>query len=41
MTSYIVKNKIEDPESLKLFNWEGYEYNDQLSTEDEWVFTRG
>jgi cytoplasmic iron level regulating protein YaaA (DUF328/UPF0246 family) len=41
MTSYIVKNKINDPESLKLFDWEGYEYNDQLSKRDQWVFTRG
>jgi cytoplasmic iron level regulating protein YaaA (DUF328/UPF0246 family) len=41
MTSYIVKNKINDPESLKLFDWEGYEYNDQLSKEDHWVFSRG
>ena len=41
MTSYIVKNRIDDPDSLKLFNWEGYEYNDQLSKEDNWVFTRG
>ncbi len=41
MTSYIVKNRITDPESLKLFDWEGYEYNDNLSDNDNWVFTRG
>ncbi len=41
MTSYIVKNKIEDPESLKLFDWEGYEYNENLSNNENWVFTRG
>jgi cytoplasmic iron level regulating protein YaaA (DUF328/UPF0246 family) len=41
MTSYIVKNKINDPDSLKLFDWKGYEYNDQLSKGDNWVFTRG
>ena len=41
MTSYIVKNRIEDPESLKLFDLEGYEYNDKLSNDDNWVFTRG
>jgi len=41
MTSYIVKNKINDPESLKLFDWEGYEFNDWLSEGDNWVFTRG
>jgi len=41
MTSYIVKNKISDPESLKLFDWEGYEFNTRLSEDDNWVFTRG
>jgi len=41
MTSYIVKNKVKDPESLKLFDWEGYEYNDTLSKGDNLVFTRG
>lgn len=41
MTSYIVKNRIKDPDSLKLFDWEGYEYNDKLSEGDNWVFTRG
>ncbi len=41
MTSFIVKNKIQDPEELKLFNWEGYEYNDRQTQGDQWVFTRG
>jgi cytoplasmic iron level regulating protein YaaA (DUF328/UPF0246 family) len=41
MTSFIIKNKINDPDSLKLFDWEGYEYNDKLSKDDQWVFTRG
>lgn len=40
MTSYIVKNRINDPDSLKLFDVEGYEYNDNLSKGDQWVFTR-
>ena len=41
MTSYIVKNKITDPEKMKLFNCDGYEYNDNLTKDDQWVFTRG
>ena len=41
MTSYIVKNKIIDANQLKLFNMDGYEYNDRLSNGDHWVFTRG
>lgn len=41
MTSYIVKNRIQNADKLKLFNLDGYEYNDQLSKGDQWVFTRG
>ena len=41
MTSYIIKNKISDHEKLKLFDIDGYYFNDRLSRENEWVFTRG
>lgn len=41
MSAYILKNRIENPEELKLFNEDGYSFNDQLSKGDEWVFTRG
>jgi len=41
MVRYIIKNKITDPEGLKLFDEEGYSYNDQLSGADKWIFTRG
>ena len=41
MTRFIVQNKITDPNQIKLFDIEGYYYNDRLSTEFEWVFTRG
>jgi cytoplasmic iron level regulating protein YaaA (DUF328/UPF0246 family) len=41
MVSYIVKNRIHNPEEIKLFDTDGYYYNDQLSKGDEWVFTRG
>lgn len=41
MTSYIIKNRIKDPEQMKLFDVDGYYYNDNLSNENEWVFTRG
>lgn len=40
MAHYIVKNKITDPEDLKGFDVDGYSFNDQLSSELEWVFTR-
>lgn len=41
MTRYIIQNKINNPEELKKFNEEDYEYNEALSSEKEWVFTRG
>ena len=41
MSRYIIQNKINNPEELKAFNEDGYEYNEELSTEKEWVFTRG
>ncbi|MBI9035947.1 MAG: peroxide stress protein YaaA [Bacteroidales bacterium] len=40
MTRYIIQNRISDPEQLKLFNEDGYSYNEQLSKEDKLVFTR-
>jgi len=41
MTAYIIKNRIENPEELKMFSEDGYLFNDQMSKGDEWVFTRG
>ena len=40
MTRYIIDNRIDDPEQLKLFDAEGYFYNENLSTEDKWIFCR-
>ena len=40
MANYIIENQIEDPEKLKLFDIDKYEYSEQLSTADEWVFIR-
>lgn len=40
MSRYIIDNKITDPEQLKLFDYEGYFYNDQLSKGNNWMFTR-
>lgn len=41
MTRFIIQNKITDPQQIKLFDLAGYFYNDPLSSENEWVFTRG
>ena len=39
MTRYILKNRIESPEALKDFEWEGFAYNEQESTPERMVFT--
>ncbi len=41
MTRFIIQNKLTDPAQIKLFDLEGYYYNDNLSRDTEWVFTRG
>lgn len=38
MTRHIIKNRIEDPEDLKHFTWEGFRYSDTMSEENRWVF---
>ena len=41
MTRYILKNRIEDPQALKAFQWEGFEFNERLSDEKKLIFTNG
>lgn len=40
MSRFIIENNITDPEEFKAFDSEGYYFNNQLSGENEWVFTR-
>ncbi len=40
MVRFIVKNKIEDPEQIKQFNLGGYAFNQEMSSDKDWVFTR-
>jgi len=40
MARYIIQNKIKQPSKIKFFEEEGYKFNEQLSSETEWVFTR-
>lgn len=40
MAGYIIKNNLHTPEQIKKFNLEGYAFNEKLSTDHEWVFTR-
>ena len=37
---YIILNRLEDPEDLKKFDFGGYQYMPDLSTEDRWEFHR-
>lgn len=41
MSRFIIKNRLNQPEAMKEFELEGYQYNDQLSDNRHWVFTRG
>lgn len=41
MVRFILQNRMEEVEQLKLFDTDGYFYNDQLSEGNNWVFTRG
>lgn len=40
MTRFIVENEITEPEGLKAFDYEGYFFNDEMSSNTEFVFTR-
>lgn len=39
MTRFILKNRIEDTESLKSFEWEGFSFDAAESNVNRWVFT--
>jgi len=40
MSRFIIQNNISDPEEIKAFDVEGYYFNNHLSKENDWVFTR-
>lgn len=40
MSRFIIQNNISNPEEIKAFDVEGYYFNNQLSGENDWVFTR-
>lgn len=40
MCRFIIENQITDPEEIKAFDVAGYYFNNSLSKENEWVFTR-
>ena len=40
MARYLVKHRITEVEKLKNFREEGYQFNPELSTKNQWYFTR-
>ncbi|MBN2615951.1 MAG: peroxide stress protein YaaA [Bacteroidales bacterium] len=40
MTRFILQNRLQSPDEIKLFDKEGYYFNEKLSSEQEVVFTR-
>ncbi len=40
MTRFAIDNQITDPEQLKGFDYEGYQFDEKLSADSNWVFTR-
>jgi cytoplasmic iron level regulating protein YaaA (DUF328/UPF0246 family) len=40
MARYLIQNRMKKIEQLKLYNLDGYVYDDRLSSEREWVFVR-
>ena len=40
MTRYIIQTEIEDISEIKKFNLDGYEFNEEMSSDTEYVFTR-
>jgi cytoplasmic iron level regulating protein YaaA (DUF328/UPF0246 family) len=41
MCNYIIQNHLTDVGAIKQFNMEGYQFNNKISSDNEWVFTRG
>ncbi|QOL27044.1 peroxide stress protein YaaA [Thalassotalea sp. LPB0316] len=40
MARYIIENRVSSLDALKAFNYGGYTYNEALSKNNDWVFTR-
>jgi cytoplasmic iron level regulating protein YaaA (DUF328/UPF0246 family) len=41
MCNFIIQNHLTDVDAIKSFNVAGYQFNKKISSENEWVFTRG
>ena len=40
MTRFIIQNAFDDPEMIKTFDVDGYRYNPNISSDNDWIFTR-
>jgi cytoplasmic iron level regulating protein YaaA (DUF328/UPF0246 family) len=40
MANFVIKNSINEPEQLKTFDEDRYEYHEVASTNTQWVFVR-
>lgn len=40
MANFAIKNRLTDPENLKAFNQEGYEFSAPMSSKTDWTFIR-
>ena len=40
MVRYVIDNKITKVEDIKNFDYDGYQYSEELSKGNDWVFTR-
>jgi len=40
MARYMIDQRAESADALRGFDVDGYGFNEELSTEDEWIFTR-
>jgi len=40
MARFMIKNNVQKPEDLKNFNTDGYNFQPELSDNDNWIFTR-
>ncbi|TDT38631.1 hypothetical protein DES49_2615 [Halospina denitrificans] len=41
MAAWVIHNKLTNPEDVQNFDTDGYAFNEELSSGDNWVFTRG
>ena len=40
MARHIIKNRLESPEDIKSFDWDGYAFRPELTEGNRWVFAR-